>query len=135
MGNEIAVSALFTLHNTRRRDPAIDAWFDDQPDELAAIARAWFDIMRGCGDDVREVLHDDMPTACVGDAAFAYVDAFTAHVNVGFFRGAALEDPSGLLEGSGRSMRHVKIKPGRPAHEAGLLKLIEAAYADVKRQR
>lgn len=129
------MSQLFTLNRTRRRDPAIDAWFDDQPDDLAAIARAWFEVMRGCGGDVREVLHDDMPTACVGDAAFAYVDAFTAHVNVGFFRGAALEDPSGLLEGTGKSMRHVKIKPGRPANEAGLLKLIEAAYADVRQRR
>lgn len=129
------MNRLFLLPGGVKRDRAIDAWFDGQPEELAEIARAWFDVIRGCGDDVREVLHDDMPTACVGDAAFAYVDAFTAHVNVGFFRGAALEDPSGLLEGTGKSMRHVKIKPGRSANEAGLLKLIEAAYADIKQQR
>lgn len=35
-----------------------------------------------------------------------------AHVNVGFFRGAELADPDGLLEGSGRFMRHVKLRPG-----------------------
>jgi hypothetical protein len=59
--------------------------------ELGAIARHWFTLMRSCGEDVREVLHDGAPTACVADAAFAYVNAFKAHVNVGFFRGAELE--------------------------------------------
>jgi len=106
----------------------------DQPEELGEIARAWFDVMRGCGADVRELMHDDQPTACVGEAAFAYVDAFTAHVNVGFFNGAELDDPAELLEGEGKVMRHVKIKPGRPANETALRALIESAYADIKRQ-
>jgi hypothetical protein len=50
--------------------------------------------MRGCGDDVRELLHDGHPTACVGDAAFAYVNAFTAHVDVGFFAAPRLLTPT-----------------------------------------
>ena len=65
--------------------------------------------MRNCGDDVREVLHDGHPTACVADAAFAYVNAFKAHVNVGFFRGAEIVDPDGLLEGTGKFMRSSPI--------------------------
>src|SRR5919106_239982 len=85
-----AMSQLFRLPSSVRRDPAIDIWMQQQPDELSAIARRWFEVMRGCGDDVRELIHDDQPTACVGDAAFAYIDAFTSHVNVGFFRGAEL---------------------------------------------
>jgi hypothetical protein len=92
---------------------------------LAAIARRWFEVMRDCGDDVRELLHDGHPTACVGDAAFAYVNAFTAHVNVGFFRGAELADPEGLLEGSGKLMRHVKLRPEGGVDTAALKKLIE----------
>ena len=126
------MTQLFRLSSATTRDPAIDQWMDDQPDDLGAIARGWFAVMRGCGGDVRETMHDDQPTACVGDAAFAYVDAFTAHVNVGFFRGAALDDPSGLLEGRGKSMRHVKLRPGRAVDEAALMKLIEQAYADIK---
>lgn len=125
---------LFLLPSAVKRDPAIDEWMRDQPDDLGAIARAWFDVMRACGDDVRETMHDDQPTACVDDAAFAYVDAFTAHVNVGFFRGASLDDPAGLLEGTGKSMRHVKIRPGRPVNEAALITLIKTAYADLKAQ-
>jgi hypothetical protein len=92
----------------------------------------WFEAMRHCGDDVREVLHDGQPTACVGGAAFAYVDAFTSHVNVGFFQGAELPDPQGLLEGAGKFMRHVKLRPGEEVDVAALSVLIDAAYADVK---
>lgn len=99
---------------------------------LGAIAQRWFSVMRNCGDDVREVLHDGYPTACVGDAAFAYVRAFKAHVNVGFFRGAEIADPQGLLEGSGQCMRHVKLTPGHEGDPRALKKLIETAYEDVK---
>ena len=99
---------------------------------LGALARRWFDVMRGCGGDVRELLHDGHPTACVGDAAFAYVNAFTAHVNVGFFRGADIADPGGLLEGAGKYMRHVKLSPERNVDAEALRRLIETAYADMK---
>ena len=115
-----------------RHDPAIDAWMDRHAGELGAIARRWFEVMRECGDDVRELLHDGHPTACVGDAAFGYVNAFTAHVNVGFFRGAELEDPRGLLQGTGRFMRHVKLGPQYELDAAALMKLIDTAYTDMK---
>ena len=123
---------IFRLSGTVRRDPAITKWFQEQPDDLGAIARQWFAVMRKCGSDVREVLHDDQPTACIDDAAFAYVDAFTAHVNVGFFRGAELNDPAGLLEGTGKYMRHVKLRPGVEADAAALSRLINSAYADMR---
>lgn len=90
--------------------------------------------MRDCGDDVRELLHDGHPTACVADAAFAYVNAFTAHVNVGFFRGAEIPDPDGLLEGTGKFMRHVTLKPERDPDATALRALIQTAYTDMKRR-
>jgi len=114
------------------RDPAIEAWMREHPGELGAIAKRWFETLRGCGKDVRELMHDGQPTACVGDAAFAYVDAFRAHVNVGFFGGAELADPARLLEGAGKFMRHVKLRPGSPVDAAALGRLIATAYADMK---
>lgn len=99
---------------------------------LGAIAQRWFEVMRGCGDDVQELLHDGHPTACVGDAAFAYVNSFKAHVNVGFFRGAEIADPEGLLEGTGKFMRHVKLGLERAVDATALMKLIETAYTDMK---
>ena len=115
-----------------RRDPAIDAWFDARPVELGTIARRWFDVMRGCGDDVLELLHDGHPTACVGDAGFAYVNVFTAHVNVGFFRGAELDDPDRILIGTGKFMRHVKLRPDAEIDAEALTRVIKAAYDDIK---
>lgn len=117
------------------RDPEIEVWMHEHADELGAIARRWYEVMRNCGDDVRELLHDGHPTACVGDAAFAYVNAFKAHVNVGFFRGAEIADPKGLLEGTGKFMRHVKLSPEGEVDAAALTKLIETAYTDMKGRR
>ena len=114
------------------RDAAVDAWFDQANNELRRVAQPWFDVMRQCGPDVREVIADGQPTACVDDAAFGYVGAFTAHVSVGFFHGAALPDPAGLLEGAGKRMRHVKVRWGRPVDEAALTALITAAYHDIR---
>jgi len=115
-----------------KRDPAIEVWMHEHAGELGAIAQRWFEVMRGCGDDVRELLHDGHPTACVGDAAFAYVNAFKAHVNVGFFRGAEIADPERLLVGAGKFMRHVKLRPECDVAATALMKLIETAYADMK---
>ena len=127
-------TALMRFPDSRRRHPAIEAWMETHLDALGAIARHWFEVMRACGADVREVLHDGHPTACVDDAAFAYVNAFTAHVNVGFFRGAQIDDPNGLLEGSGKFMRHAKLRPGRDVDAGALSRLITTAYADMKRR-
>lgn len=126
------MDALFRLNGAVARDPAIDVWLDECTPELGAIARHWFERIRVCGADVRELIHDGCPVACVSDVAFAYVNVFKAHVNVGFFHGAALDDPAGLLEGRGVRMRHVKLRPGATLDTMALETLIEQAYADVK---
>jgi hypothetical protein len=126
------MSQLLRFPTSVKRDPAIEVWMRGRSGELGAMAQHWFDVMRDCGDDVRELLHDGHPTACVGDAAFAYVNAFTAHVNVGFFRGAEIADPEGLLEGTGKFMRHVKLRPERHVDSTALMKLVDTAYVDMK---
>ncbi len=125
-------SDLLRFDGTLQHDPAIDAWMHQHNGELGAIAHQWFEVMRNCGDEVREIFHDGCPVACLGDVPFAYVNVFTAHVNVGFFQGASLPDPAHLLQGAGKFMRHVKLKPGAPTHTAALKKLIETAYSDIK---
>lgn len=131
---KLPMSQLFLFPSAIKRDPAIEVWMREHSGELGAIARRWFEVMRNCGDDVRELLHDGHPTACVSDAAFGYVNAFTAHVNVGFFRGAEIADPERLLEGTGKFMCHVKLRPERNVDATALRKLIETAYADMKRR-
>ncbi len=114
------------------RDPAIDAWMKEHAGVLGSIAHRWFEVMRKCGDEVRELMHDGCPVACLGDVPFGYVNVFTSHVNMGFFQGASLPDPAGLLQGSGKYMRHVKLKPGTVVNDAALHKLIDAAYSHIK---
>jgi hypothetical protein len=123
---------LFRLSGAVRRDPGVDAWLGEPADELRRIAQTWFEQMRGCGADVRELMHDGCPVACVGDAPFGYVNTFRDHVNVGFFHGATLGDPAGLLQGAGKHMRHVKLRWGEPINVAALAELIAAAYRDIR---
>lgn len=126
------MSPLFQLPGAVKRDPAIADWTQRHPTELGDLAARWFAVMRDCGADVREILHDGQATACVGEAAFAYVAVFKAHVNVGFFLGKELPDRLGLLEGTGRLMRHVKLRADFPVETKALHELIRVAYAEVK---
>jgi hypothetical protein len=126
------METLFRLSLGVKRDPAVEAWLSRQPGELGALARTWFSRMRACGFDVLEMMHDGCPVVCVKDVPFAYVNVFKTHANVGFHRGAELKDPAQLLEGSGKRMRHVKLKAGGAVDSKALGALIQAAYEDVK---
>jgi len=128
----MGMSDIFRLAGGVKRDAAVELWLSAGPSELRLLARQWFVRMRRCGGDVRELMHDGCPVACVEDAAFGYVNSFKSHVNVGFFQGAMLADPAGLLEGSGKRMRHVKLSPDREFDAAALRALIDSAYRDIK---
>jgi hypothetical protein len=123
---------IFRVSGAVKREPAVELWLTSGLAELQFIAHEWFARMRRCGDDVRETMHDGCPVACVEDAPFGYVNSFNSHVNVGFFYGALLQDPAGLLEGNGKRMRHVKVKPDRNVNAATLSGLVDAAYSDIK---
>ena len=123
---------IFRIGRAVKRDSAIDSWFKDEPVELRSIAKKWFERMRRCGADVRELIHDNCPVVCVEDAPFGYVNTFKSHASVGFFHGAALDDPARLLQGSGKRMRHVKLTPDSELDAGALNDLIHAAYIDIK---
>lgn len=125
------MSAMFRLSGADKRDPVIEEWLN-KTDVLTAVARTWFRKMRACGEDVLELMHDGHPVACVEDVPFGYVDVFRSHTNVGFFYGAHLDDPTGLLEGAGKNMRHVKLKPGPEPDSVALENLVHASYLYVK---
>ena len=126
------MNAIMRFPSAVRHDEAIDRWLSAQRDEMRPLVREWFRRMRDCGGDVRELMHDGCPTACVDEGAFGYVNAFRDHVNVGFFFGAFLEDPMHLLQGTGKRMRHVKLWPGEPVDAVALERLILVAYADIR---
>jgi hypothetical protein len=126
------VDKILRFPSAETRDASIDAWLKGPPDELGDLVRPWFEKMRACGHDVRELMHDGCPTVCVQDAPFAYVNIYRDHANVGFFYGAELEDPARLLVGTGKRMRHVKLKPGHAVDSAALGDLIDAAYLHIR---
>jgi hypothetical protein len=123
---------ILRFSGTQKRDPKIADWFRGKPEPFKTLALEWFELMRDCGRDVEELLHDGYPIVCVDEAPFAYVNAYRDHVNVGFFYGALLDDPARLLEGAGKRGRHVKLRPGQAVDTRALRKLVAAAYADIK---
>jgi hypothetical protein len=132
MTQAVRAERLLLFTGAVRRDPAVQGWLESRSGELGAIAREWFERLRACGPDVVELMHDGAPTVCVGEAAFAYVNAYKAHINVGFFRGAWLPDPAELLQGDGKYTRHVKLRPGEAMDSAALQALVAAAYRDIR---
>jgi hypothetical protein len=128
------MSDIFRFPSAVRHQPAIDEWLSGDPVELYALGRHWFTQFRLCGADVKELIHDGCPVACVGDAAFGYVNVFKKHVNIGFYNGAALPDPQSLLEGSGKRMRHLKVKLGEDVDARAVSALIKSAYKEMKEQ-
>ena len=96
--------ALFDLNSSFEFDLKIDRWWSTKPPELSSLARKWFEVMKMCGPDVKESLHNGYPAACLDVYPFAYVDAFRSHINVGLYCGAFLPDPQGILIGTGKRM-------------------------------
>jgi hypothetical protein len=58
---------------------------------------------------------------------FCYIKAFKEHVNFGFWRGVDLDDPMGLLQGSGEKMRHVKLTSVKDINEQAFSAFVRAA--------
>lgn len=125
---------MLTFTGSTENDPRVMEWIADHQGESGRIAVGWFTVIRQTGSEVTELLHDGCPTACVGDYPFAYVGAFKSHVTIGFFYGAELPDPSAILEGSGKRMRHVKVKVGKEIDPVALEMLINEAYIDIQQR-
>ncbi len=98
---------------------------------------------------LRAVILEVYPTAIevvrLGDGAAAYgvgpkkmseshvyVMPKTGYVNLGFWHGINIPDPEGLLEGTGKKMRHVKIKSIDMAEAPSVRALIKAALKERK---
>jgi hypothetical protein len=116
------------------QDLTMEEWLKTKAPILQPIAKKWFTEIKNCGEDVQIIFHDGYPIGCVHQAPFTYVNAFTAHVNVGFFYGAELHNQNGMLEGSGKRMRHIKIKPDIVFDEREIVRLMRTAYIDIKRR-
>ncbi|MEM1269376.1 MAG: DUF1801 domain-containing protein [Bacteroidota bacterium] len=108
----------------------------DQPPRVAEIARA-----------LRRIILDDFPEAVevvrLGDKAASYgvgpkkmseshvyVSPQKGYVNLGFWHGVNVSDPEGLLEGTGKKLRHVKVRTVETAESPAVRALVAAALAE-----
>lgn len=123
---------IFLLSDKDCQSIDFDIWLEGKPESLKPITTRWFRAIRDCGPDVQMVFHDGHPVGCIESAPFAYVNAFTKHVNLGFFYGAFLPDDHKLLEGTGKRMRHIKLRPDQEVNETAVEQLLQIAYADIK---
>jgi len=64
---------------------------------------------------------------------YAYIAVQSSHVNLGFYHGVSLTDPSGLLEGAGKKLRHVKLHDLASAKRPAITALLRQAIADRNR--
>ena len=64
---------------------------------------------------------------------FCYIGAQTKYVNLGFYYGALLPDPEGLLEGTGKKLRHIKVKEVDMVDQPALREMIEVSLDERKK--
>ena len=60
---------------------------------------------------------------------YAYIMPMRGYINLGFYQGAVLADPERLLEGTGKGLRHVKIRSLAEANRPSVRALVAAALA------
>jgi hypothetical protein len=66
---------------------------------------------------------------------YAYIGVHRSYVNLGFYHGALLKDPTCLLEGTGKRLRHVKIHNPAEVMNAALAELLREAIEDRKKHK
>jgi hypothetical protein len=91
-----------------------------------AAATVLRQLAREAAPDARESIKWGQPVYEL-NGPFAWMKAFKSTVNFGFWRGADLTDPQGLLEGEGDRMRHIKVREGAPPPVEELRRLIGEA--------
>ena len=105
----------------------IDSYVDTKPAELRDVAEQLRKLMKKTVKSAKESVNSwKIPTyESNGPMCFFMVEKY--HVTFGFLRGTSLPDPAGLLEGTGKNVRHVKLRTAEDVKEPALRRLLEAA--------
>jgi hypothetical protein len=112
----------------------IDAYVERKEAKVAAVARGLRALMKKEVKGVKESVNSwKIPTFEV-EGPMCFFMAGKRHVSFGFLRGTALDDPAKLLEGTGKSLRHVKLREVEDLKRPELRKLIGEALKLNKRE-
>jgi hypothetical protein len=113
-----------------------DELMDIAVPEMRPIAERLREIVVEVDPETVEVvrLGDRAATYGVGpkkmSEGYAYILPHKNWVNLGFYKGADLPDPAGLMEGTGKKLRHVKVRSVEDAERPEISTLIEEALAE-----
>jgi hypothetical protein len=88
----------------------IDGYIETFEDWRGDAIRRIRELVDEAAPDAESAIKWAQPVWLSGGGPFAYVKAFPRSVNIGFWRGAQLDDPDGLLQGEGDRMKHVPIR-------------------------
>lgn len=115
-----------------------DELLDITPEELRPIANRLKELVLEVHPDTCEVVRLGERAATYGlgpkkmSEGYTYILPHKSWVNLGFFKGAFLADSSGLMEGSGKSLRHIKVRSMEIANQPEIKELIQLALSERK---
>ena len=110
------------------RADVVDKFIEQMPTEQQEIARILRKLICTTAKSLSETTKWGYP-CYVGKAKVCSIIPYPDHVNLAFFQGAKLDDPHGLLEGTGKGMRHVKFRSTKDIRKKALTDLIRLAVA------
>jgi hypothetical protein len=105
----------------------IDAYLDRKPPDLAAVAAGLQQLVRTVVKGTRVSVNPWKLPTFESNGPMCFFSIGKNHVTFGFLRGTSLADPEGLLEGTGKNLRHVKLREAKELKRPALKKLILAA--------
>jgi len=106
----------------------VDAYIRALDSDRAAIVSALRSVVLAAAPTAKESIKWAHPTYEKG-GSFCYIKAFPRYVNLGFWRGAALDDPAGIVRSGGEKMGHVRIETTADIRTSVLSKLVRQAVA------
>jgi hypothetical protein len=89
---------------------SIEDYVKDQAKDKSVIVKELVSIVENAGSGGEKGIKWSQPVFWDDNGPYCFIKAHKEHVNIGFWRGADMKDPKGLLEGTGAKMRHIKIK-------------------------
>ena len=112
-------------------DPVVEEILARQKPEVRAIAEALRTLVRRTAPHLKEEGKPGWGNIVYrGRGVVCAISPHRGHVNLHFYQGASLEDPEGLLEGTGKALRHVKVRPSEEIPRQALVALVEQAALD-----
>lgn len=104
-----------------------DAYLRKKDPKLREVVRGLRALVKEAVPDVTETVNPwGLPTFEL-NGPICYLMVGKNHVTFGFLRGTSLDDPKGLLEGTGKNLRHVKVRKKEDLSQGGLRRLVAAA--------